>query len=497
MLLVGTVPPIISISPFYYYVHFNSDNTLVRIMEEGLSSNGIACYTNRDLILYAAGIGCCNKNYDNNTLTNSYHHYDNELRHVYEHHTYFQPFPTFLLVLPFRAVPCRGIAVDGRSGMTDKMGVMPPFPTLLMKQMNIMKYILHQNGQENINTAKTTNYNLHNKGTENNIIDNSIGNGNDNGNHMIETVIHLSEQFTLQHPIPIPSDSRTTCCSTSIPIPPSISIQIQTNTISIIPKSIGLIVTTETKYYHQLNCQKNHHESVVITEENENKDDSLLLATSQSTTLYKFKKEYAHYINTMQPFHSLDSSSLPSSSLLSNSILHCSPKERNMIVQKYITQHYKNSIIIQEDIPYNQAILYRLSGDTNPIHVVVDNKSRDHKSGSESRSTSSSNLKPILHGLCTLGYAVRIIMNYCHDQYSDHNDVNVQFRHVSCDFVKPIFIGDSLEFMIWEYNHVHHDHDQSSLFLLFQITRSSDQVIVVKNGVVEVKLQTNCITSKL
>ncbi len=77
-------------------------------------------------------------------------------------------------------------------------------------------------------------------------------------------------------------------------------------------------------------------------------------------------------------------------------------------------------------IPGNQAALYRLCGDINPLHVDPDFA----KKGGFPR--------PILHGLCTYGHAVRAILyNTC------HGDVE-RFREFKARLSGVVYPGDTL-----------------------------------------------------
>jgi acyl dehydratase len=77
-------------------------------------------------------------------------------------------------------------------------------------------------------------------------------------------------------------------------------------------------------------------------------------------------------------------------------------------------------------IPENQAALYRLNGDLNPLHVDPDFA----KMGGFSR--------PILHGLCTYGHAVRAILyNAC------NGDVG-RFKEFKARLSGVVYPGDSL-----------------------------------------------------
>lgn len=422
---------------------------------EKLSSNGIACYTTRDLILYAIGIGCGNNNSPKSATTID----DDDLLHVYEHHVNFAPFPTFPLVLPFRAI--RRWNEDNEDSINDNKDTgchyfgMPLFPTPLMKQMNVIQFIqdhitmmLMSNNKEKY--GKGNNHNSNN--------DNIIYKNNKPFQIEIEAVIHLSEKLRLHEDIPnhyknnIDDQNRTDATF----------VKIKNKVCSIVPKSIGIIVITETEYYIQ---RKENH--------NKNKVDQFctLLATSQSTTLYIIKQQ--HQLQSLfQPLYNLTYQSSLNSPRISS-------------IGDYI-QQYKPDSIICEKIPINQALIYRLSGDTNSIHVHPSN------------SFPFSSDRAILHGLCTLGYSVRIVLNNyycCQIGLKGSNDHDIKFHYVSCQFVKPVFVGDELEFAIWEY---HGGDDQNQVIdccdyeighkvLLFQVRNKSNDAVVVKNGLVEVE----------
>lgn len=78
-----------------------------------------------------------------------------------------------------------------------------------------------------------------------------------------------------------------------------------------------------------------------------------------------------------------------------------------------------------------QAILYRLSGDTNPLHI--DHNVAD-AAGFEG---------PILHGLATYGFAGRALLDFfCRNEPS-------RFRKMKARFSKPVYPGDELTVQLW------------------------------------------------
>ncbi|KAF4697114.1 hypothetical protein FOZ60_011787 [Perkinsus olseni] len=87
---------------------------------------------------------------------------------------------------------------------------------------------------------------------------------------------------------------------------------------------------------------------------------------------------------------------------------------------------------ITEQTSLNQADLYRLSGDYNPLHV---DPATAKSYGFE---------QPILHGLCTLGFAARHVINACLEGDGQ------RLKSFRCRFTKPVIPGDRLRTEIWE-----------------------------------------------
>lgn len=89
-------------------------------------------------------------------------------------------------------------------------------------------------------------------------------------------------------------------------------------------------------------------------------------------------------------------------------------------------------VVVSERTSLDQALLYRLNGDRNPLH---SDPKLAALVGFE---------KPILHGLCTMGFAGRAML----ENAADGDPEN--FGTISVRFAAPVVPGDELTTSIWK-----------------------------------------------
>lgn len=87
--------------------------------------------------------------------------------------------------------------------------------------------------------------------------------------------------------------------------------------------------------------------------------------------------------------------------------------------------------VVSYDTRADQALLYRLNGDRNPLH------------SDPSFATLAGFDKPILHGLCTFGFSGRALLHEC--CASD----TTRFASMSGRFKSPVIPGERLDTHIW------------------------------------------------
>lgn len=230
-------------------------------------------------------------------------------------------------------------------------------------------------------------------------------------------LIHLGQSFRLHQPLP------TSVAESDYKTP--IAVDIQTRLKDCKKHKLGTVMITETDFYHS----------------NDLEEKRTHLATAQMTSLIPVQdlemekgKDSKRNVSALHP------------------ILFSKIAFQKTVATAYKSKRYR--------IDNNQALLYRLTGDSNRIHV-------------EGAPGLFHTTQPILHGLCTLGYAVRAILStYGKDQ--------LECTYVNCFFKKPVFVGDEIEVRMWEAE----KDTNGEKIILFQVYNSQTEKIAVDHGIV-------------
>ena len=113
---------------------------------------------------------------------------------------------------------------------------------------------------------------------------------------------------------------------------------------------------------------------------------------------------------------------------------------------------------ITEHVPENQALLYRLSGDWNPLHA---DPQFAQAFGFD---------KPILHGMCTHGYVTRhVVKAFC------DNDPRL-VKNIKVRFAQSVFPGETLQTRMWK---------ESDTRIVFETSVLEREKVVIQNAAIE------------
>ena len=135
-----------------------------------------------------------------------------------------------------------------------------------------------------------------------------------------------------------------------------------------------------------------------------------------------------------------------------------SSKRRSVTQEKDRIPDRQPDIVCDLPTFSQQALLYRLSGDLNPLHA------------SPQVAGDAGYSQPILHGLCTMGVATHALMKVC-CHYEPERLKRIRLR-----FSAPVYPGETIRTEIW----------QEEKIIAFRCWSLEQEKVVINNGYLEI-----------